>query len=242
VKKEGESNESDECPVKDIKVAIFDEMSVIYNQLFGVAIYILMKCSKLEVIVMAGDHRQLSFIKKGNLIRDIMRRISHCYIEFLHCHHINENSRVLVSNATHVNNRDFDKVDFSTNMCQLISNGDGSYEKTKKVTERALKQLSCSEYKQQVITRTNEMKKHLNSVVDEYYALDIKMTKSIYKRRKFSFKKNVIHLNIIYNELLVLLDIWDCQEDVYTAVKLRKDQLLSLAEGNVSTNARFCTD
>ena len=73
------------CPLENLQVVCFEEVSTINLHLCAVVLSLLLRCApRLRLVIFAGDHRQLPSMSFGNLIHDLSQGLG--IFEFRHTH------------------------------------------------------------------------------------------------------------------------------------------------------------
>jgi hypothetical protein len=213
------------CPFENIRVVVIDEMSLVDDELFGIILSILMKCSKVTKIIISGDHRQLPSLGCGQPLKEIKAFCDHMglTVEFKHNHRTDENSKIIHTNLQAIlEKRPYDVEWSNEDVFRHVYLNTGYFEKSfwfGEATRQVVEQLGFDQYNHMVIARSRNVVDSVNLVLDKYfrgvpcnekdYTLN---ATAIYPNSKVFARVNLYLLGniIVNNELCKVLRIEDC--------------------------------
>lgn len=224
----------DKCIYEDIKILIIDEMSTQYEEILSKLLCGLVKCGKLEKIIMMGDVNQLPSLYGGNVFAQIFKG-SYDYgygVAFEHNHRVDKGSQLIVQNADLILAGKGDAIKFDGVHVKRIEfqgkYGDGIWiDNLKIVLERVLRTENIDEYDSHIIARMNSVKK-LEDVYDQYYVKkdypsETYKYNTYYKGRKVVFGKNDYYIGVYVNQIYIIYEIIDLPKSYKDPSDLSKE-------------------
>jgi hypothetical protein len=198
------------CPLEGFEVLLVDEFSTVYTLLFCVLLYTFMECANLKRVVVTGDHRQLPSISEGNILKDFVKGMPWSFMDFRHNHRVKDPAFALIRhNADAIAEGRYCDMKFDSDVVTLVSPQENRKEAYQECLHQKLAERKPGHYEFHVVSRTNEMKSNMISVLESHYLGRTTMWSSIYVDSKFIIRKNDKDLGIINNRILVLTDVWD---------------------------------
>ena len=184
-----------QCIFHNIKILIIDELSTLYTELGAKLLSGLLACGKLQKLLCCGDKNQLRSPISGDIPKIFEFALSpHYFLNLTENFRVNNGSKLLIENQEHILKGEYKKVKFDGDVCQFISTDidKGTPQKKvgiykylrmnidnlKKVIYNLIKKNNFKYDELVTITYTNNMRKILNMIVNQFY---------FYK--KFGYKK-----------------------------------------------------
>jgi len=217
------------CPLESVRVLIFEEVSVMREELFSLVLSAFMRCSKLSKIIVCGDPNQLPPIGPGNVMQEVAdycERIG-TRVNFNHIHRTDPRFKKLNNLAQCVLDKNVDGIipdgrSFIHEECEFKYSGDQENPEVGFKVLDVIKKYKLEEYNHHVITRNNLIKDSINPVLDIHFRGYEPTLENIWvgrnhfrKGAKMIFKKMVYDKDttLVNNELLKIDDIQDTIED-----------------------------
>lgn len=223
------------CPLQNIKVVVFDEFGVMYEELFCQVLDILCKCCpNLVQIVVSGDINQLPQIQSGHLSRELIYGFGCNYMEHSH----RQNNLSLTKISRFILKNDYDGLidcfnDSKSCDYYFCKNLYGLYKirNDNKSHLNVVMNLICLpknnfDYNNTLIMcQSNIMRREIIKHIDSHFLLklfpenkynDLKNSfdsndkikpNHYYKYQKINYKKNDYKKNLINNEQLIVDEI-----------------------------------
>jgi hypothetical protein len=218
------------CPAKGITTVIFDEMSVMYPQLFAGVLQSLVQCGSLSSLVMSGDWRQMPPVKPGNIIIDMLRSVNTACVDFVHNHRVAESNKILRENSELIAKGCGHEVRYDDETFRLFQ--PPIKQTMAHCLENVLKILDPVENETHIIARTNILCRELCPVIEKHFRGSESDARIIHLGTKFVFKIHVGSANIHNNEILVLTKVYSIVNNTNRGVTL----LTKLESANLAPN------
>ena len=234
------------CIFENIEILLIDEMSTQSIDVFSKIISAVFLCGKLKRLILIGDHHQLISIRPGDVLHQLYKVLSenNMAVEFLHNHRVKESARILHHNSEAIRMGEAENLIFDNKNCIMVDlKSFGGIENS---LDHVLRKYKIEEEQHCVITRTNNIKKILNKVTEEYFHnFDNIQSKTPYlhyryePNRKIMFKKNDYTRGLFNNQILCLDKLIDFSINIPIEMVLDKHRTASVYKSFPKNTGEF---